>query len=172
MKNRTRTLACGVALGVFAVLLGGCAPSAGMQERSWLRPERPECDRPELNKNFEVLVNYKSECPVSVSFPSEQGNNCNEKPKGDLPPVCLCAGKNQGLVWSAQDKGAEDPEFSIRFSPFRGGSLKMKHGGKTDAQKIDDTLSDFGPNGVLQFEYTITAGANCAIIDPPIIIKQ
>jgi hypothetical protein len=164
---------------LFATLiavLGGCATEhySGYQN---VGSNGPDCKKANRKAVYTVVVNYAVNaegisCPDSVSF-LQGDNGCEDAPAtgNKYPPVCLCGSKNEQLAWVADQKVPPNTEFAIHFSPFQNGSFESE-GGEVKPQRIVPIKKAPKMADRVIYEYSITAGAECKVIDPPVIIKQ
>lgn len=177
-KYRKSTWACFLSLlfVTFIAGLGGCATERYVGYHN-VGSNGPDCDKTNRKPVYTVVVLYEKNgngdsCPVDVSF-LQGDNGCREAPvAGDkYPPVCLCVDKGEALEWVANTKVAPDNEFAIHFSPFKNGSFESDQGA-VKPQKIVSIKKGPKTGDQMYFEYSITAGDACEVVDPPVIIKK
>ena len=157
-------------------VLGGCATERYVGYQN-VGSNGPDCKKKGRKAVYTVVVKYALNddgvnCPYDVGF-LQGDNGCEDAPKaGDkYPPVCLCVDKGEALEWFADQKIPPTTEFAIHFSPFQNGSFESK-GGVVKSQKIVPVKKAPRMDDRIIYEYSITAGAECKVIDPPVIIKQ
>jgi len=173
-KNWVRVFIWSLSCAAGLALLGGCA---SMHGSGYLLDSSngPDCNRGQRKETYEVIVNYLPDaegdnCPHHVTF-LKGDNGCTQAPKGELPPVCLCIGKKEKLKWVADQQVPPNGEFVVHFSPFQNGTFESE-GGEIKPQKVVEIKKAPQRDFRIVYEYSITAGAECAVIDPPIIIRQ
>ena len=162
-------------------LSGGCATktstagSVGPGEggSSSYDPKKVKCETHKGDEDYFVTVIYSENCPTSVSIASDKSGCEPEARVGEkYPPVCLCAGKNERVIWKAD---GDVPVFTVHFSPFNKGSFVAKKKSK-DALEAEsgkfESIGNVPPDSVVVFKYSISAGPECPVLDPPFIIKQ
>ncbi|MDH3401002.1 MAG: hypothetical protein OEM03_08535 [Chromatiales bacterium] len=157
-------------------LFGGCATEhyVGYQN---VGSNGPDCEKKGRKAVYTVVVNYAVNaegisCPDSVTF-LQGDNGCKDAPVtgNKYPPVCLCGSRDEGLAWVADQKVPPNTEFAIHFSPFQNGSFES-NGGEVKPQKIVPVKMGPKIGDRVFYEYSITAGDACRVIDPPVIIKR
>jgi hypothetical protein len=129
------------------------------------------CSKHKQDEKFTARVIYEAGCPVAVEFPDGR-NGCYPGPvEGDpQPPVCVCIGKNEKVVWKAYPDDFGGMEFTVHFSPFDKGSFESKDG-EAESRKIEG-FDKMPGNSLVAFKYSISAGPDCTVLDPPFIIKK
>ena len=134
-------------------------------------PEPTDCDDRENRRDtYTALVVFAGSCPVGVTF--AYGENGCDSPsiKNDLqPPVCVCADKNESVQWESVG-ASPDVDFTVHFSPFGHGSVRSNNG-RIPPQVVPRFGNRQSADRVV-FKYSITAGDECPVLDPPFIIKQ
>ena len=130
-----------------------------------------KCSEHKQDGKFEARVIYEGGCPAAVEFPDGK-NGCSQDPaEWDLqPPVCVCAAKNEKVVWKAYPDDFGGREFTVHFSPFDKGSFESKDG-VAESKKIEG-FDKMPGNSLVAFKYSISAGPECAVLDPPFIVKK
>ncbi len=130
-----------------------------------------KCSEHKQDGQFEAWVIYEGDCPTAVEFPDGK-NGCFERPEtGDpQPPVCVCAAKNEKVVWKAYPDDFGGTQFTVHFSPFDKGSFESKDG-VAESKKIEG-FDKMPGNSMVAFKYSISAGPGCTVLDPPFIVKK
>jgi len=160
------------------LLIGGCASVTQNEAKSLAVSAVPDCSKAGRPETFTVLVYYEFDeskkiyCPARVGF-DPGGSGCEKEADASdkYPAACLCEGKNEGLAWKADRFDESYPEFAIHFSPFQHGSAESNRG-EIRERKIVPLKKKPKQGKLVTFEYSITAGEVCDVIDPPVIIKQ
>lgn len=132
----------------------------------------PNCADKGRPDTYIATVEYLNGCPVGVTFP-DGNNGCYPGPvTGDpQPPVCACTGRNERVGWQAGPDAPDGAKYTVHFSPFAHGSFASNRNGATEVITVPG-LAGVPGNSLVTFKYSITAGAECAVLDPPFIIKQ
>lgn len=130
-----------------------------------------KCSDHKQDGQFEARVIYEAGCPAAVEFP-DGNNGCSQGiDESDLqPPVCVCADKNEKVVWKAYPDDFAGMEFTVHFSPFDKGSFESKDG-VAESKKIEG-FDKMPGNSLVAFKYSISAGPGCTVLDPPFIVKK
>lgn len=152
-------------------LLGACSKTVPVWPPGYISVA-PDCVASGRGATYIVTVQYANGCPVGVSFP-DGNNGCFPGPvQGDpQPAVCVCAGRNERVGWQAGPDAPDGAQYTVHFSPFGHGSFTSHNNGEITAVPVP-RFANVPGNSLVAFKYSITAGAQCAVIDPPIIIRQ
>lgn len=129
------------------------------------------CSKHKQDGEFTAQVNFEDGCPASVAF-ADGNNGCYPPPiDGDpQPPVCVCSTRNEKVKWEASPGVPDGREFTVHFSPFDKGSFESKDG-VAESKKIEG-IDKMPGNSLVAFKYSISAGPDCAVLDPPFIVKK
>lgn len=129
------------------------------------------CSKHQQDGEYAARVIFEGGCPAAVEFPGGH-NGCFPGPvAGDpQPPVCLCIAKNEKVTWQAYSGDDSDAEFTVHFSPFEKGSFESKKG-LAESGKLE-SLGKVPGNSLVAFKYSISAGPDCTVLDPPFIVKK